>query len=132
MQFDNIMTKSNLVSSEQKTINKKVQLVFPKSKGIDVYLPRDLSKYSSSDFFQLFCADIREVEGWFENFTTDSIELWIDSIIQTEHETKLIVGSKEEGRLRVVLKPNTNRHNNNLDQPDNKLYSVSRPFVEET
>jgi len=115
MQFDNIMTKSNLVSNEQKTINKKVQLVFPKSKGIDVYLPRDLSKYSGSDFFQLFCADIREVEGWFENFTTDSIELWIDSIIQTEHETKLIVGSKEEGRLRVVLKPNTNRHNNNLD-----------------
>jgi hypothetical protein len=132
MQFDNIMTKSNLVSNEQKTINKKVQLVFPKSKGIDVYLPRDLSKYSGSDFFQLFCADMREVEGWFENFTTDSIELWIDSIIQTEHETKLIVGSKEEGRLRVVLKPKTNRHNNNLDQPDNKLYSVSRSFAEET
>ena len=132
MQFDNIMTKSNFVSNEQKTINKKVQLVFPKSKGIDVYLPRDLSKYSGSDFFQLFYADIREVEGWFENFITDSIELWIDSIIQTEHETKLIVGSKEEGRLRVVLKPKTNRHNNNLDQPDNKLYSVSRSFAEET
>ena len=132
MQFDNIMTKSNFVSNEQKTINKKVQLVFPKSKGIDVYLPRDLSKYSGSDFFQLFYADIREVEGWFENFITDSIELWIDSIIQTEHETKLIVGSKEEGRLRVVIKPKTNRHNNNLDQPDNKLYSVSRSFAEET
>ena len=80
----------------------------------------------------MFCTDIREVEGWFENFTIDSIELWIDSIIQTEHETKLIVGSKEEGRLGVVIKPKTNRHNNNLDQLDDKLHSVSRPFVEET
>ena len=110
MQFDNIMTKPNLVSNEQKTNNKKVLLVFPKSKGIDVYLPKDLSKYSGSDFFQLSCADIHEVEGWFEDFTTDSIELWIDSIIPKEHETKLIIGSKEEGRLRVVMKPKTNRH----------------------
>jgi hypothetical protein len=77
MQFDNIMTKPNLVSNEQKTNNKKVLLVFPKSKGIDIYLPKDLSKYSGSDFFQLFCTttDIHEVKGWFEDFTTDSIEL---------------------------------------------------------
>jgi hypothetical protein len=132
MQFDNVMTKPNLVSNEQKTNSKKVQLVFPKSKGIDVYLPKDLSKYSGSDFFQLSCADICEIEGWFENFTTDSIELCIDSIIQTEHETRLIVGGKEEGRLRVVIRPKNNRHNNNLDQLDNKLHSMSRPFAKET
>ena len=48
----------------------------------------------------------------------DSIELLIDSLIQTEHETKLIVGSMEEGRLRVTMKPKTNRHNSNLDQLD--------------
>jgi hypothetical protein len=125
------MTKPNLVSNEQKTNNRKVLLVFPKSKGIDVYLPKDLSKYSGSDFFQLFCADIHEVEGWFEDFTTDSIELWIDSLILTQHETKLIVGSKEEGRLRVVMKPKTNRHNSDLDQLDDKLHSMSRPFAEE-
>ena len=69
MQFDNIMTKSKLVSNEQETTDKKVLLVFPKSKGIDVYLPKDLSKYSGSDFFRLFCADIHEVEGWFKEFT---------------------------------------------------------------
>ena len=123
------MTKPNLVSEEQKTNNKKVLLVFPKSKGIDVYLPKDLLKYSGSNFFQLFCAEIHEVEGWFEDFTTDSIELC--SIIPKEHETKLIIGSKEEGRLRVVMKPKTNRHNSSLDQLDDKLHSMSRPFAEE-
>jgi hypothetical protein len=103
MQFDKIMTKPNLVSNEQKTNNKKVLLVFPKSKGIDVYLPKNLSKYSGRDFFQLFCADIHEVESWFEDFITDSIELWIDSIIQTEHETKLIVLSLYARRPLTIL-----------------------------
>ena len=35
MQFNNIMTKTNLVFNEQKTNNKRAQLVFPKSKGTD-------------------------------------------------------------------------------------------------
>jgi hypothetical protein len=63
MQFSNIMTKTNLVFNEQKTNNKRVQLVFPKSKGTDVHLPNDLSKYSGKDFFQLYCADTSEVAG---------------------------------------------------------------------
>ena len=54
------------------------------------------------------------------------------TIRKTEHETKLIVGSKGEGRLRVVMRSKTNRHNNNLDQLDDKLHSVSRPYAEET
>ena len=123
MQFSNIMTKTNLVFNEQKTNNKRVQLVFPKLKGTDVHLPNNLSKYSGKNFFQLYCADTSEVVGWFDDFTTDSIELWINSIIQADHETKLIVGGKEEGGLRVVLRPKTNAQTNTLDQVDDKLLS---------
>lgn len=123
MQFSNIMTKTNLVFNEQKTNNKRVQLVFPKSKGTDVHLPNDLSKYSGKDFFQLYCADTSEVTGWFDDFTTDSIELWINSIIQSDHETKLIVGGKDEGGLRVVLRLKANAQTNTLDQVDDKLLS---------
>ena len=121
MQFNNIMTKTNLVFNEQKTNNKRVQLVFPKSKGTDIHLPNDLSKYSGKDFFQLYCADTSEVAGWFDDFTTDSIELWINSIIQSDHETKLFVGGKEEGGLRVVLRPKTNAQTSTLDKVDDKL-----------
>jgi hypothetical protein len=126
MQLDNIMTKPNLVFKKQMTNSKKVQLVFPKSKGSDVYLPNDLSKYSGKDFFRLYCADTNEVLGWFDDFTTDSIELWINSIIQTESETKLIIGGSEEAGLRVVLRPKTNNHTDRLNsQFDDKLLSTN-------
>lgn len=86
-------------------------------------MPNDLSKYSGKDFFQLYCSDISEVTGWFDDFTTDSIELWINNTIQSDHETELIVGGKEEGGLRVVLRPKTNAQTNTLDQVDDKLLS---------
>jgi hypothetical protein len=115
------MTKTNLVFNEQKTNNKRVQLVFPKSKGTDVHLPSDLSKYTGRKFFQLYCADTTEIIEWFGDFITDSIELWVNSIIQTEYETKLSVERKEGGGLKVVLKPKTNNHNNGLGQVGDKL-----------
>lgn len=86
-------------------------------------MPNDLSKYSGKDFFQLYCVDTSEVVGWFDDFTTDSIELWINNTIQSDHETELIVGGKEEGGLRVVLRPKTNAQTNTLDQVDDKLLS---------
>jgi hypothetical protein len=93
--IDNSMTKQSLVvSNDQKTANKKVQLVFHKPKGIDAYLLNDLSIYTGRDFFQLFCAVTSEVVEWFDDFTIHLIEVWINSIIQTEHETKLIVEGK--------------------------------------
>ena len=116
------MTKPNLVLEEQKTESKSVQLVFRKSKGIEAYLPNDLSTYTGRNFFQLFCADISELKEWFDDFTIDSIELWIDSIIQTGHLTKLIVGEKDEGGLRIVLKQKMGQHHTvNLDQSNDQL-----------
>jgi hypothetical protein len=115
------MTKPNLVLEEQKTEGKRLQLVFRKSKGIEAYLPNDLSTYTGRNFFQLFCADISELKGWFDDFTIDSIELWIDSIIQMGHVTKLIVGEKDEGGLRIVLKQKTGQHHTvNRDQSNDQ------------
>jgi hypothetical protein len=100
------MTKTELIiNQEQKTENKRVQLVFPKSKGTEIYLPKDLSKYTGRDFYQLYCADLSEVAKWFEEFTTESIELSINSIIQTEYETKLIIGRWIKSRLKTKNKP---------------------------
>jgi hypothetical protein len=130
MQLDNIMTKPNLVFKEQMTNSKRVQLVFPKSKGTDVYLPNDMSKYSGKDFFKLYCADTIEVLGWFDDFTTDSIELRIDSIIQTEYETKLIISGSKESGLRVVLRQKTNNHTDGLNEVDDKLLSADGHLME--
>jgi hypothetical protein len=130
MQLDNIMTKPNLVFKEQMTNSKRVQLVFPKSKGTDVYLPNDLSKYSGKDFFKLYYADTNEVLGWFDDFTTDSIELRINSIIQTESETKLIISGSKEAGLRVVLRPKTNNHTAGLNQVDDKLLGADGHLME--
>jgi hypothetical protein len=115
------MAKPNLVLEEQKTESKRLQLVFRKSKGIEAYLPNDLSTYSGRNFFHLFCADISELKGWFDDFTIDSIELWIDSIIQTGHVTKLIVGEKNESGLRIVLKQKMGQHRTvSLDQSNDQ------------
>jgi hypothetical protein len=115
------MTKPSLVLEEQKTESKRLQLVFRKSKGIEAYLPNDLSTYSGRNFFQLFCADISELKGWFDDFTIDLIELWIDSIIQTGHVTKLIVGEKNESGLRIVLKQKMGQHHTvSLDQSNDQ------------
>jgi hypothetical protein len=120
------MTKQNLVvSNDQKTANKKVQLVFHKPKGIDAYLLNNLSIHTRRDFFQLFCVVTSEVVEWFDDFTIHSIEVWINSIIQTEHETKLIVEGKEEGGLRAILSPKTSQlHTKSLGQSTN--YHLSR------
>ncbi len=87
--------------------NKKIQLVFPRLKEYDVYLPQDLSQYKDRKFFDLLKIDINELLSWFQGFRVESIELVVDSIINTHNETKLIV-AKEQDRngVKFLLKPN--------------------------
>ena len=93
--------------SNQLINNKKVQLVFPRQREQDVHLPKDLSQYKNKNFFNLFTIDVDEITNWFGKFKVDSLEIVIDSIINTEEETKLFVGKREnEPAVKLILKPN--------------------------
>ena len=60
-------------------------------------------------FFQIFSADIDTVADWFRQYEIDSMELKIDNIIDSSETTKLLVGSKGDNGLKVVLKPKTSK-----------------------
>jgi len=82
--------------------NKPVELVFPRSKReMDVYLP----KVKGEDFFEVFSTDVNIIAEWFSEYEIDSLELKIDSIIDSPQRTKLILGSNTENGLTVVLRP---------------------------
>jgi hypothetical protein len=88
--------------ASHKSDNKRVELVFSRPKReMDVYLP----KTKGEEFFQLFSTDVDAVTEWFSQYEIDSMELRIDNIIDSPETTKLLVGSKGENGLRVVLKP---------------------------
>ncbi len=88
-------------------VPKKIQLVFPRLKDQDVHLPQDLSQYKDRKFFDLFEIDIDELSTWFEGFRIESIEMFVDSIINTSDQTKLIVGGRQDQKgVKVLLKPN--------------------------
>ena len=88
-------------------VPKKIQLVFPRLKDQDVHLPQDLSQYKDRKFFDLFEIDIDELSTWFEGFRIESIEMFVDSIINTSVQTKLIVGGRQDQKgVKVLLKPN--------------------------
>jgi hypothetical protein len=87
--------------NSQVVTTKKAELVFPRSTKHDAYLPKDLSEYKANNFFRLFSVDVNQIEGWFGQYDVDSIELWVNSIIQTEETTRLIIGNKLEGGLKV-------------------------------
>jgi len=81
--------------------NKPVELVFPRSKReMDVYLP----KVKGEDFFEVFSTDVNIIAEWFSEYEIDSLELKIDSIIDSPQRTKLILGSNTENGLTVVLR----------------------------
>jgi hypothetical protein len=82
--------------------NKRVELVFPRPKGeMNAYLP----KAKGEEFFKIFSEDIDMVTEWFSGYEIDSMELKIDNIIDFSERAKLLVNSKGNNRLRVVLKP---------------------------
>lgn len=87
-------------------IPKKIQLVFPKLKEQDVHLPNDLSQYKDKKFFELFEIDVDELSTWFEGFRVESIELFVDSVINSSDQTKLIVGGRQDQKgIVFLLKP---------------------------
>ena len=92
-------------SKSEKKKNKCVELIFPRPKReMDVYLP----KVKGEDFFQIFSTDVDKIGEWFKQYEIDSMELKIDNIIETLETTRLLVGSKAENGLKVVLKPKPN------------------------
>jgi hypothetical protein len=92
--------------SNQIIKNKTIQLVFPKQREQDAHLPKDLSQYKNKNFFNLFATDVDEITNWFGKFKVDSLEIVINSIINTEEETKLFVGKREnEPAVKLILKP---------------------------
>jgi len=95
----------------QKSDNKRVELVFPRPKReMDVYLP----KTKGEEFFQIFSTD--QVAEWFSQYELDSMELKIENIIDSPETTKLLVGSKGDNGLRVVLKPKPKTNSDSTNQ----------------
>lgn len=96
-----------MVMENKLKVPKKIQLVFPRLKGQDVHLPQDLSQYKDKKFFDLFEIDIDELSTWFEGFRVESVELLVDSVINTSDQTKLIVGDRQDQKgVKILLKPN--------------------------
>jgi hypothetical protein len=66
----------------------------------------DLSQYKDKKFFDLFEIDVDELSTWFEGFRVESIELFVDSVINSSDQTKLIVGGRQDQKgIKFLLKP---------------------------
>ena len=106
--MDNLLNKlfisqinSNRMASP-KSENNRVELVFPRPKSeMDVHLP----KAKGEEFFELFLTDVNSVEDWFSDYEIESMQLKIESIINSSQTTKLILGSKADNGLTIILKP---------------------------
>lgn len=99
--------------ASQKSDNKRVELVFPRPKReMDVYLP----KTKGEEFFQIFSTDVDKVAEWFGQYELVSMELKIENIIDSIETTKLLVGSKGDNGLRVVLKPKPKTNSDSTNQ----------------
>jgi len=98
-----------VIMNKQLESNKKIQLVFPRQREQDVHLPKDLSQYKDRNFFDLFTADVDELLHWFGKFKVGSIEIVVNSIINTEQETKIFVGNKsDEIGMKLILEQKEN------------------------
>ena len=99
--------------ASQKSDHKRVELVFPRPKReMDVCLP----KAKGQEFFQIFSTDVDKVAEWFSQYEIDSMELKIENIIDSFETTKLLVGSKGDNGLRVVLKPKPKTNSDSTNQ----------------
>jgi hypothetical protein len=45
------------------------------------------------------------IANWFKQYQVESIELWISGMIETGGALKLVVNTKGEGGMKVMLKP---------------------------
>ena len=99
--------------ASQKSDNKRVELVFPRPKrDMDVYLPTT----KGEEFFQIFSTDLDKVAEWFSQYEIDSMELKIENIIDSFEKTKLLVGSKGDNGLKVVLRPKPETNSDSANQ----------------
>jgi hypothetical protein len=81
----------------------KIELAFPKyqeqqeglvAKGI-----------SGEGVIERMSTSLDQISNWFERYQVESIELWINGMIETGGIMKLIVSAKGEGGMKVILKP---------------------------
>src|ERR1051325_4420160 len=104
--------------------HKRIELVFPRPKReMDVYLP----KVKGEDFFQSFSVDVHDIAQWFNEYEMDSMELKIESIINSPEDTKIILGSKAENNsgLTIVLRPKKTNSSNNYNHGNQALQDQS-------
>jgi hypothetical protein len=89
---------------------KEIRLVFPRLKELGAHLPQDLSQYKDKKFYDLFEIEINDLLTCFEGFGIEHIELFINSIINSNDRTKLIVGSTQDQKgVKLFIKPNGNK-----------------------
>jgi len=84
--------------------NKKIELAFPK------YEQEENNEYISKGgtgegLVKHLSTSMGAISDWFKQYQVESIELWISGMMETGGVTKLVVSAKEEGGLKVVLKP---------------------------
>ena len=112
--------------ASQKSDNKRVELVFPRPKrDMDFYLPKTKGK----QFFQIFSTDVDKVAEWFSQYEIDSMELKIEHIIDSLETTKLLVCSKGDNGLRVVLKPKPKTNSDSANQAILEIHRGSKGEV---
>jgi hypothetical protein len=112
--------------ASQKSDLKRVELVFPRPKReMDVYFP----KTKGEDFFQIFSTDVDKIAEWFSQYEIDSMELMIENIIDSSETTKVLVGSKGDKGLRVVLKPKPKTNSDSTNQSIPEIQRDSKAEV---
>ena len=83
--------------------NNKIELAFPKyEEENDEYISKG---GMSEGLVKHLSTSIDAISDWFKQYQVESIELWISGLIQSGEITKLIVSTKGEGGMKVVLKP---------------------------
>lgn len=83
------------------TNQNKIELAFPKYEEDSEYI----SKGRGEDVVKHLSTSMDAIADWFKQYQVESIELWISGLIETGGITKLVVSTKGEGGMRVMLKP---------------------------
>lgn len=57
------------------------------------------------NIFERLDIGLEKIEEWFKHFSIDSMEVYINGVIETGGITKLVVSAKAEGGIKIVLRP---------------------------
>ena len=81
----------------------KIELVFPKYEEQN---DEFISKGGTGEgLVKHLSTSVDQITDWFKQYQVESIELWISGMMETGGITKLVVSTKGEGGMRVMLKP---------------------------